>query len=131
MFKKPLFKETKIMIINKLIMLINKRMDLEISNTKKVTVEYRVWILLIPIIMIIIGTIIFNVMGSQNSAIALLGGILILIGVLTFGILLITVIGLKFAARSLSVKSESSISFREKMKSEEQFPDQEIKDSTK
>ncbi len=116
------------MIITKLIMLINKRMDLEISNTKKVTVEYRVWILLIPIIMIIIGTIIFNVMGSQNSSIALLGGIIILIGVFTFGILLITVIGLKFAARSLSVKSESSISFREKMKSEEQFPDQEIKD---
>lgn len=67
-------------------------------------------------------------MGSQNSAIALLGALLILIGVFTFGILFISVIGLKFAARSLSNKPESSVSFREKMKSEEQLSDQENSD---
>ena len=78
-------------------------MDLEISNTKKATIEYRAWILLIPILMIIIGIIMFNIMGSQSSASSLLGALLILIGVFIFSILLISIIGLKFAARSLSI----------------------------
>ncbi|MFX0205091.1 MAG: hypothetical protein ACFFDT_03830 [Candidatus Hodarchaeota archaeon] len=92
---------------------------MKISDTQKIQVVYRRWTLLIPVIMIIIGIILFLIAGLSNPVISVLGSGLVLIGVLTFGALLASIVGLEFAARTLAKKEHSARSFREKIEENE------------
>ncbi|MHA2427227.1 MAG: hypothetical protein ACXADB_04280 [Candidatus Hermodarchaeia archaeon] len=68
---------------------------------RKVEIVYNRWVLIIPIIMIVIGGVLIFFFWSLNPFLGLLGGALILVGIMVFGILLVLVIALHLSARSL------------------------------
>ena len=87
----------------------------------EITITYRGWTLLVPILMIAIGGILLVGVGPENASLALMGGIIAFIGILTLGVLLVMVLGLNVSARMLKEKSQQTPpSFREKIESNEQ-----------
>ena len=89
-------------------------------NEPEITITYRGWTLLVPILMIAIGGILLVGVGPENASLALLGGIIAFIGILTLGVLLVMVLGLNVSARMLKEKSQRTPpSFREKIESNE------------
>ena len=70
--------------------------------------------------MIVIGIIFMFVAGLSNPSIGLLGSGLVLVGLLTFGALLSSILGMEFATRMLAKKEYPETSFREKIESNEQ-----------
>ena len=90
------------------------------SDKQKAEVEYRRWIIIVPILMILIGSTIFIVVGSYNKAIGLIGGMVVFVGILTFGTLLSIMLGIEFGARMLAKKAPSQSSFRENIEANEQ-----------
>lgn len=93
---------------------------MSISDKQKVEVVYRRWIILVPILMILIGSTIFFVVGSYNKAVGLIGGMLVFVGILTFGTLFSIMLGIEFGARTLAKKAPSQSSFRENIEANEQ-----------
>ncbi len=71
------------------------------TEKRKVKVVYRRWTILVPIILLISGTILMFSFWSINTIIALFGGMLIFIGVLSLGLLLVMMISLEVSSRSL------------------------------
>ncbi|MFX1564417.1 MAG: hypothetical protein ACFFCH_00335 [Promethearchaeota archaeon] len=74
------------------------------SKKREVKVVYRRWTLIIPVLLLILGSILMFVFWSINTIISLFGGMLILIGLLSFGLLLVMVISLELSTRSLQHK---------------------------
>ncbi|MFW9904654.1 MAG: hypothetical protein ACFFFH_10000 [Candidatus Thorarchaeota archaeon] len=88
-----------------------KRQDIE--------VEYQRWVIIIPILMILIGWLVFYLIRSYNKGIALIGGLTAFIGVLIFGVLLSVMLGIELGARVLEKQTSSQMSFREKIEADE------------
>ena len=79
----------------------------------KLEITYRRWIIIIPIILMILGMWMFYAFPSINPSIALLGGILAFIGVITFSLLIFLILALELSARALIKKTEPPTSFSE------------------
>jgi uncharacterized membrane protein len=71
------------------------------TEKRDVKVVYRRWTILIPILLMVIGGILMFGFWAINTLIALFGGMLLLMGLLAFGILLIMIISLEVSTRSL------------------------------
>ncbi|MFX1319247.1 MAG: hypothetical protein ACFE9D_06845 [Promethearchaeota archaeon] len=71
------------------------------TEKRKVKVVYRRWTILVPILLMVIGSILLFVFWMSNAVVALLGGMLMLIGVLALGILLAMIISLELGTRAL------------------------------
>jgi polyferredoxin len=93
---------------------------MSISDKQKVEVIYRRWIIMVPILMILIGSFIFYFIGSYNKAIGLIGGMVAFVGILTFGTLFSLMLGIELGARMLAKKAPSQSSFREIIEASEQ-----------
>jgi hypothetical protein len=72
-----------------------------LTEARKIKVVYRRWTILIPIFLIISGIALMYVFWIANPLLAFLGGMLTLIGVLTFGILIVAIISLELSSRAL------------------------------
>ncbi|MFX0049914.1 MAG: hypothetical protein ACFE8U_01350 [Candidatus Hermodarchaeota archaeon] len=92
---------------------------MNISDTQNVKVIYRRWTLLIPVLIVIIGGFLLIIVGPYNSAIGMIGGLIVLIGVFTLAALFSVVLGLEFASRTLAKNTRSQSSFREKIEANE------------
>ncbi len=77
-------------------------------------ITYRRWIILIPILMILMGMWIFYEFPRINPSIALLGGLIAFIGVITLSILLFMLLSIELSARALVKKIEPPVPFSEK-----------------
>jgi len=71
------------------------------TEGRKIEIVYRRWVLLIPIIMIISGFFLVYFFWVLNPFLGILGGALVLVGVMVFGILLVLVISFYVSVRSL------------------------------
>jgi hypothetical protein len=71
------------------------------AKKREVKVVYRRWTILIPIILITIGSIIMFGFWSVNAILGLFGGMIVLSGLLALGILLVMIISLELSSRSL------------------------------
>ena len=71
------------------------------TEKREVKVVYRRWTILVPIILIVSGIVIMYGFWVINPLLALFGGMLILMGVLSLGILLIMIISLEVSTRSM------------------------------
>ncbi|MFW9984241.1 MAG: hypothetical protein ACFFCB_05860 [Candidatus Odinarchaeota archaeon] len=71
------------------------------TEGRKIEIVYRRWVLLIPIIMIISGFLLVYFFWVLNPFLGILGGALVLVGVMVFGILLVLVISFYVSVRSL------------------------------
>ncbi|MFX0013839.1 MAG: hypothetical protein ACFFB2_03665 [Promethearchaeota archaeon] len=90
-------------------------------DSQNLEVLYRRWIILIPILMIIVGSAIMAVVGPYNKSVALIGGIIVFIGILIFGTLISIIIGIEFGVRTLAKKVQAPLSFREQIEANESF----------
>jgi len=90
-------------------------MNLNADDSQQPRLIYRRWILLIPVLMIIVGFLLFIYIGPSNSAGGLFGGFIAFTGVLAFGILFSAVIGMEAAVRMLKKPDSTRPSFREKL----------------
>ncbi len=101
-------------------------------NKPEIEITYRSWILIVPILMIVIGGVILvglGGMGDEYASLALIGGIIAFIGVLTLGVLLVMVLGLNYSARMLSEKKQQiPPTFREKIENNEQKTEEKTND---
>lgn len=87
-------------------------------------VVYRRWTLLIPVLMAIIGFSLMFLSGYYGSAIGLVGGVIVFIAILTFGVLFTAMVGIEFAAQSMAKKTQSRSSFRERIEEKEQLSEE-------
>ncbi len=71
------------------------------TKKREVKVVYRRWTILIPIVLIITGSIIMFGFWTTNAIIGLFGGMVVLAGLLSLGILLVMIISLELSTRSL------------------------------
>lgn len=71
------------------------------TEKRKVKVVYRRWTILVPILLLAIGSVLLFVFWTTNGLVALFGGMLLLIGVLTLGILLAMILSLEISTRAL------------------------------
>ncbi len=71
------------------------------TEKRKVKVVYRRWTILVPILLMAIGSVLLFVFWTTNGLVALFGGMLLLIGVLTLGILLAMILSLEISTRAL------------------------------
>ncbi len=71
------------------------------TEKRKVKVVYRRWTILVPILLLAIGSVLLFVFWTTNGLVALFGGMLLLIGVLTLGILLAIILSLEISTRAL------------------------------
>ena len=71
------------------------------TEKRKVKVVYRRWTILVPILLMAIGAVLLFVFWATNGLVALFGGMLLLIGVLTLGILLAMILSLELSTRAL------------------------------
>ncbi|MFX0206033.1 MAG: hypothetical protein ACFFDT_08595 [Candidatus Hodarchaeota archaeon] len=94
---------------------------MSISDEKEQDIEvvYQRWVIIVPILMILIGWLVFQFVRSYNKSIALLGGLIAFVGVLTFGVLLSVMLGIELGARVLEKQASSQVSFREKIEADE------------
>ncbi|MFX1509137.1 MAG: hypothetical protein ACFFBR_02420 [Promethearchaeota archaeon] len=74
------------------------------AKKREVKVVYRRWTLIIPVFLMMLGSILMFAFWSINAVVSLFGGMLILIGVLSLGLLLVMVISLELSTRSLQRK---------------------------
>ncbi|UCG03882.1 MAG: hypothetical protein JSW11_07830 [Candidatus Heimdallarchaeota archaeon] len=88
-------------------------------------VIYRRWVIIIPILMIIIGIILFHYVGSVNKAIGLVGGLITLIGVLTLGALFSMMLGIELGSRALEKQVQDNPSFRERIEASKQSSEED------
>ncbi len=88
------------------------------QKEEKVRVEYRKWTLIIPILLIIFGTMILIVGFSFDPVLGLIGGGMVFIGILALGYLLVAVIGLELAARRLAHRPPSHPLLSEEIKTQ-------------
>jgi len=71
------------------------------TKKREVKVVYRRWTVFIPFILIVVGSILMFGFWSINAILALAGGMVIFVGLLSLGILLVMVISLELSTRSL------------------------------
>jgi amino acid transporter len=90
------------------------------SEERKMEIVYNRWVLLIPIIMIIIGSILVYLFWYFIPILGLLGGALILVGVMVLGILLVLVIAFYLSVRSLKRQRPIPPPLSEELEKDEQ-----------
>ena len=93
--------------------------DLNIMNTQEYELVYRRWVLWIPLMIIFVGVLILIFQNDSPGNLILIAYIMILIGILTFGALLVGILAISLSSKTLEKKSESHISFRERIEVQE------------
>ena len=71
------------------------------TEKREVKIVYRRWTILVPILLMVSGIVLMYGFWAINSLLALFGGMLILMGVLSLGVLLIMIISLELSTRSM------------------------------
>ena len=71
------------------------------TEKREIKIVYRRWTVLVPIILLVSGVIIMYGFWAINSLLALFGGMLILMGVLSLGVLLTMIISLELSTRTM------------------------------
>jgi hypothetical protein len=69
--------------------------------------------------MILIGSILLYYDGPSSTSISLVASLIILIGLLTLGALLASILAISLSARTLARRTHTQASFREKIEAEE------------
>lgn len=93
------------------------------TEKRRVKVVYRRWTILVPILLMTIGSVLLFIFWTSNAVVALFGGMLMLIGVLALGILLAMIISLELSTRALRAQRPVPPPLSEDLEQE----DQEIK----
>jgi hypothetical protein len=95
-------------------------MELTISDTQEFKIVYQRWVLVIPVLVIFIGFILLYYDGGASTSISLIGSLLILIGLLTLGALLASILAISLSTKTLLARrAQEHESFREKIEREE------------
>ena len=89
------------------------------SNQSEYKIVYRKWALGIPVIIIALGIILLLIDGDSYTSIGLIGSLMVIIGLLTLGVLLVSIFAITFSARTIIKPKESHTSFREKLQKAE------------
>ena len=90
------------------------------TEKRKVKVVYRRWTILVPILLMAIGAVLLFVFWTTNGLVALFGGMLLLIGVLTLGILLAMILSLELSTRALRAQRPVPPPLSEDLEEEDQ-----------
>jgi hypothetical protein len=90
------------------------------TEKRKVKVVYRRWTILVPVLLMIIGSVLLFIFWTTNAVIALFGGMLILIGVLALGILLAMILSLELGTRALRAQRPIPPPLSEDLEQEDQ-----------
>lgn len=96
-------------------------MSISDKKGQDVEVVYQRWVIIIPILMILIGWLVFQFVRPYNTGIALVGGLTAFVGILVFGVLLAVMLGIELGGRVLEKQVLSQESFREKIEADEQI----------
>lgn len=88
---------------------------------RDVKIVYRRWTILIPIIMIVIGALLLYGFGPILPTVSIFGGLIIFIGILSFGFLFVMIATIELGSRSLKRRRPTPPPLSEELEEE---PDQ-------